>query len=175
MTRWVFALGTRRKTDYLEAFRAVMLGRLVRFALIVILGLLIVQTAFFGLRDRDFRGVAGDAFFDVVCALAVVAVGYWLTISSAARRMHARHERITGARYVLDADGIHYESSASQAFTPWSAFRAFRETRNLLLFFQPRLRFQFLPKASLVEGDLAALRAFLASRPAEGSASRASR
>lgn len=165
MTRFVFLIGSRRKADYFEAFRAVMLSRLLRFSLIVVLALVIFQTAFGGLRDRGTAGVAHDVLFDLACAVAVFAVGYWLTISSAARRMFARHERISGVRYVLDAEGMQYESTTSQSFTPWSAFSAARETRNLFLLFHRNRRFQFLPKSALVEGDAAALREFLAARP----------
>jgi len=143
---------SRRKGDYVEAFRAVMGRRLVTFALLVIAAMLVIETAFGGLRSAARPQQLHTLLFDAICAGAIWAIGYWLTVSSTARRMYAAHSRITGATYTFDDAGMQYASSKTSSFTNWTAFSRVTETPNLFLLMYPNRRFQLIPKRCVADG-----------------------
>jgi hypothetical protein len=153
----------RRREEYREAFSALLGRRLLRFALLVFIVLLLLAAARGWLGPANPRGdVALLILIDAAVGAAVWGVAWYVTIFATANRMYATHLRITGSIYTFDEGGMQYASSAGTSYAPWSALASYKETPKLFLLSYPNRRFQLVPKRQLEPADVDRLRELLA-------------
>ena len=127
-------------------------------ALVVITGLAFVAIP---LQDIDWIiAIVGAA---CVGAIALPAAMIWLRIPVMARRIHSQQASLHDAITVTWSDaGLASKNRTSNSLTPWANYRRWREDRRVILLYHSDQLFQFIPKRTLSEAQIVALRTLAA-------------